>query len=392
MSKSIRRTKQKEVDIVSEEALTDEILLSITTSTLADNLVLSTSDTSQSEDVLHILTYASVKQISLEESCHQLEETPSHNTVRSRLNENILTEIETLEGNINSTLVSQLPKQMTKKSHKVAIDLVLIPYHGCPQDSQDEIRRGKAKHGTTHFHCYATAYLIKKNKRITLAMTYVRGSDTLVEILERLLNRLEKLRIGCRSLLLDKEFYTVAVIRYLKKKVSSFIIPVVHRGRSGGSRKLLVGKKSYKTTYTMTSKTEGEETFDVWVVVKYAKGKYGRHGREYFVYAVYNPQCRLHSIYEEYRLRFGIESTYRLMNRIRARTNSRRSEYRLLLVGIALILQNIWVMVKWTYVSIPRRGGRIVLSRSFPIFRFCLFLTSAVKEIYGVVKVILVPS
>ncbi len=192
--------------------------------------------------------------------------------------------------------------------------------------------------------------MIKRNKRITLAMTYVRGTDTLVEILERLLNRLGALKIRCRSLLLDKEFYTVAVIRYLKKKVSSFIIPVVHRGRSGGSRKLLVGNKSYKTTYTMTSQTEGEETFDVWVVVKYAKGKYGHGGREYFAYAVYQPKCELHFLYEEYRLRFGIESTYRLMNRIRARTNSRRPIYRLLLVGIAFVLQNIWVMVKWTYV------------------------------------------
>jgi len=233
--------------------------------------------------------------------------------------------------------------------------------------------------------------VIKRNKRITLAMTYVRGNDTLVEILERLLNRLGKLKIRLRSLLLDKEFYTVAVIRYLKKKVSSFIIPVVHRGRSGGSRKLLVGKSSYKTTYTMTSHKEGKEPFDVWVVVKYAKGKYGRQGIEYFAYAVYQPKCELHQIYEEYRLRFGIESTYRLMNRIRARTNSRRPIYRLLLVGIAFVLQNIWVMVKWTYLSFPRRGGRIVKNRDFPLYRFCLFLSEAVRDIYGVLKSIPIP-
>jgi len=117
---------------------------------------------------------------------------------------------------------------MTKKAHKVAMDLVLIPYHGLPEEEADEIRRGKAKRGTIHFHCYATAYVIKRNKRITLAITYVRGNDTLVEILDRLLNRLGKMKIQYRSLLLDKEFYTVAVIRYLKKNVSSFIIPVVH--------------------------------------------------------------------------------------------------------------------------------------------------------------------
>jgi len=186
MSQPIRRKKRKEVDIVSPEALTDELLLSITTSTLAEYLILTPDDTSQSEDVLNILTYASVKQISLEEACHQLEDAPSPNTVRNRLNESVLSEIETLEENINAALVSQWPKAMTKKAH----------------------------------------YVIKRNKRITLAMTYVRGSDSLVEILERLLTRLEESEIRCRSLLLDKEFYTVAVIRYLKRKVSSFIIPI----------------------------------------------------------------------------------------------------------------------------------------------------------------------
>jgi len=351
MSQPIKRRNQKDVDIVDTEVLTDEMLLSITTSTLAEYLTLTPEDATQSEDALHILTYASVEQISLEEACHQLEDVPSPNTVRSQLNESVLKEIETLEENINAAIVSQWPKRMTKKAHKVAIDLVLIPYHGLPEEEEDEIRRGKAKRGTTHFHCYAMAYVIKRNKRITLAMTYVRGNDTLVEILERLLSRLGALKIRSRSLLLDKEFYTVAVIRYLKTKVSSFIIPVVHRGRSGGSRKLLVGNKSYKTTYTMTSPTEGEETFDVWVVVKYTKGKYGRRGREYFAYAVYQPKCELHQVYEEYRLRFGIESTYRLMNRVRARTNSRRPIYRLLLVGIAFVLQNIWVMIKWTYTE-----------------------------------------
>lgn len=76
------------------------------------------------------------------------------------------------------------------------------------------------------------------------------------------------------------------------------------------------------------------------------------------------------------------------MNKIRARTNSRRPIYRLLLVAIAFVLQNIWVMIKWTYLSYPRCGGRLVLNRDFPLARFCLFLSEAVKDIYGVIKFI----
>jgi len=129
-----KRRKQKNVDIVDTEALTDEMLLSITTSTLAEYLTLQPGDTTQSEDVLHILTYASVERISLEEACHQLEDVPSPNTVRSQLNESVLKEIETLEENINEALLSQCPKRMIKKAHKVAMDLVLIPYHEMKSD------------------------------------------------------------------------------------------------------------------------------------------------------------------------------------------------------------------------------------------------------------------
>ncbi len=55
-----------------------------------------------------------------------------------------------------------------------------------------EIRRGRAKHGTTHFHCYATVYVIVKNKRYTLALIYVWGDERVVEVLKKLLARLKK--------------------------------------------------------------------------------------------------------------------------------------------------------------------------------------------------------
>ncbi|MDR1820672.1 MAG: hypothetical protein LBR15_10570 [Methanobrevibacter sp.] len=64
-------------------------------------------------------------------------------------------------------------------------------------------------------------------------------------------------------------------------------MPCVKRGSAGGIRKLFKGRRSYSTNYTMYSK-EKEVIFQVNVVVKYSKGKYGRNGVEYFAYAVYN--------------------------------------------------------------------------------------------------------
>ena len=48
------------------------------------------------------------------------------------------------------------------------------------------------------------------------------------------------------------------------------------------------------------------------------------------------------------------------MNRVRARTSSRSPGLRLLLVGIAMSLVNIWVYLKWAYLGLAqawRTGG-----------------------------------
>jgi hypothetical protein len=288
-----------------------------------------------------------------------------------------------------------LPPSIYGKRHKMAIDLTFIPYHGEAAQEANEIRRGQAKSGTTHFHCYATAYVIKKNKRVTLALSYVHADDTLVEVLERLLTRLDVLHVRVKRLYLDKQFYCVPVIHYFQTQHPSLevIIPVIIRGKHGGTRALLRGHKSYRTTYTMRSAKYGEAIFDVGVVRKYSKGRYGRKGVEWFAYLLLGPiHSPLHQIYQEYRLRFGIESTYRLMNKVRARTTSRSPGLRLLYVGIALSLINIWVYLKWAYLGRPRRGGRDVRAEFFPLTMFKQFLLEAIKDIYGTVRSVSLPT
>jgi hypothetical protein len=48
-------------------------------------------------------------------------------------------------------------------------------------------------------------------------------------------------------------------------------------------------------------------------------------------------------VFQIYRHRFGIETSYRQMHSVRARTSSRDPRLRLLLVGLALILVNLYV-------------------------------------------------
>lgn len=350
----------------------------------------------KTEDIWNVTVAASAQAQAIESAANQLEDAPAPSTVRFYIRNDLVNVVtlEALEDACNEALVDHLPPGICGGWHKVSIDLTLIPYHGEAANDPKEIRRGKAKSGTTHFHCYATAYVIKKNKRITLALTYVKSDDTLVQVLERLLARLRKLDVHLKRLYLDKEFYCVPVIRYFQTQYPNLraVIPAIIRGKQGGTRALLRGNKSYTTTYTMRSAKYGEATFRIGLVRKYSKGRYSRNGVEWFAYVLLgNIRAPLPHIYEEYRLRFGIESTYRLMNKVRIRTSSRSPGLRLLFVGIALTLVNIWVLLKWSYLGYPRRGGRDVRSEFFPLTMFKQFLLEAIKDIYGAVRSISLP-
>jgi putative transposase len=365
-------------------------VLDLTVETLQEHLSLSIEGYKcHTLDVLHLLVAAAAERSSIESACSETETSPSGNRVREQLEEELpptLEELRTLEAAFNEVLVDNLPPRILNREHQVAMDLVLIPYHGQPDQDEREIRRGKAKQGTTHFHCYATTYVILKNKRYTLALTYVWGDEKVIDVLKRLLARLKELGIGVKRLFLDRGFYNVQVIRYLKAQDIWFVMPVIIRGKKGGTRGLLrQQRKSGRTTYTMRSPKDGEVTFEVVFVQVYLKGKYDKHGRQWYAYAVYGVKAQPKQVYEMYRLRFGVETSYRMMNQVRARTTSRKPGLRLLLVGIAFTILNLWAYIRWSWLGRPRRGGRLVDGKLFHLKRMARMISRAVEAIYGCV-------
>ena len=142
------------------------------------------------------------------------------------------------------------------------------------------------------------------------------------------------------------------------------------------------GKKSMTTTYTMNSQKSGPVTFALWIACRYQKGKAKKHGVAYLFFAVLG-KCRspVLQVAEEYRHRFGIEASYRIMNAARAVTTSTNASLRLLLVAIAFILTNMWVWLKWNITLMSRRRG--TKTPTFTLNLFALFITEYIKRIYG---------
>jgi putative transposase len=346
------------------------------------------------ENIWDVVIAAAAERMTVEMACNLLEEAPSANTVRNALH-GLWADASGMaeaERRVNVMLVERLPKPLLKAKLPAAIDLTEIPYHGQHEEEDVWVRRGQAKHGTTHFHVYATLYVVKQNKRYTLALMLVRRTDKMVDVLKRLLTRGQALGLRLKRLYLDRGFDNNGVIAYLQQQPFPTILPLVHRGPSGGSRGLLVGRKSYRTTYTRSSVTYGERTFPVFVVCKYSQGRYRRHGLVRFAYVVIgNLDLAPHQVFEEYRQRFAIETSYRLMNTVRARTTSTSVTLRLLLVAVAFLLLNLWSYVKWTHLFVPKRGPRQTLHHLLTLARWRLWLWEMVKQRLGFSLSVIVP-
>ena len=184
-------------------------------------------------------------------------------------------------------------------------------------------------------------------------------------VVKRLLDQCKSIGVKCQLLLLDRGFYSVSVISYLKKAQVPFVMPVIARGKketknspAGGTRKYRYWKKSGFDCYEMKTKVKGKEMktwFYVCVCCKNQMGKRGKHGRKSFIFAYYNVEAgEAKWFFETYRKRFGIETSYRQSNECRIRTSTRKPELRFLYFALSMIMRNCWIWFERTYV---RNGG-----------------------------------
>lgn len=374
--------------------LTSEEVLDFTLDTLLKGVQLYINGRKcTAENVYEIILKASAGQTSVNDVCDDLAGAPNGNTVLGQLHQALpqeLSQLWRLEAQLNRVLLLNVPRRMLKVRCDMAIDLVLVPYHGEPAKDPEEVKRSAARDGTTHFHCYATAYMVYKDQRITLALTFVRKSDTMLKILRRLFKRLDVLGIQIKKVYLDKGFYSVAVIRFLKERDLPFIIPAITR-KHGGVSKLFTGHASYSTSYTLRNQKLGAETVDLAIARKYSKGRYRRKRSKWFAYVTYRVRTHPLQIFQFYRRRFGIESSYRQMNRVRARTSSTDPALRLLYVGVAFLILNPWVVLKRRMACDVHRQGKRHNHRGFTILRMCRFLIRAIERRLGTVDAIRKP-
>ena len=332
---------------------------------------------------LNVLMTAAVEKRSIEAVCADLVEVVDSNTLREALNRELtVDDLRQHEAEFNAALVECIPSQMPRAGLEMAIDFHDEPYYGKTEAVQAYTCRGEAAEGTTYFWRIATLYVIWRQVRLTLALTYVLPQDSTLSILERLLKRREGLGFGCKVLYLDKGFCSGDIIAYLQDANLPALIACPIRGKKGlgGTRALCTGRQAYRTLYTFTDGTSA----DLAVVPTLANNKKtGKRQRGWLVYVLIHLDWSAKKAHQRYHRRFGIESSYRQLGQVRAFTNSRNVALPFFYLALALLLLNIWTFLRCACSRVIATGPFRLHLTLFRLARFTAFLRRAAEQLYG---------
>jgi hypothetical protein len=311
----------------------------------------------------------------------------SHETARQALRAQLLPP-EQLTSRLVAALQADLPRRLRRRSWRLAIDLHRLPFYG--DRRTPGLLGGQAQRGTKYFWTYATAVLLHHGRRWTVGLIPVTRNDMLA-VLQALHGQLQQAQVRIRCLLLDRGFFAAPVISWLQQQAIPFVIPVVRKGRKAqggrpaGGTEALFGQPSGPGQYSWKPKKGAAVTVAVRVV-RPALGRRRPRRRKVLVFAYGGlTGWQAAGLAPLYRRRFGIESSYRQLRQCLGRTGSGDARLRLLLVGLALLVRNLWVWLHWEVLAQRRRGGRQVRLSLLTLQTVCLWIVLAVAQEYGLV-------
>jgi len=331
--------------------------------------------------VLNVMVKAAIEGQTIESVCDDAGLAMDSNAIREQLNRALdVSELRRQEVEVNTGLAACIPVEMPRTGLEMALDWHDEPFYGKTPELRLYACRGQAKEGTTYYYRLASLYIIWRQVRVTVALTYVLPEDSNLSIVQRLLERMQHIRFRPGVLYMDKEFCEGSVIRYLTAQNIPTILACPIRGERGGTRALCRGRQAYCTQYTFTDGT----VVRMALMPSRVPDASGRRRVKWLAFVVIHLDWPAKKIYQRYRRRFGIESTYRQFDLLRARTTSRNPALRFLFLGLALLLLNIWVMLRWLATRVIGRGPARWQADAFRLQRYIAFLRRAIEQLIGI--------
>jgi hypothetical protein len=237
----------------------------------------------------------------------------------------------------------------------IALDLYRDPFYG--DRSTPGVTGGQKKHGSKYAYTYATAVLVHHRHRFTVGLLELPGKFQPHEVVAALLAQVQARGLQVRGLVLDSGFDSGETLLLLQDRDLSYTVPLRRKGKGSNRRnaawKLPVGTVT-ELDWVTESTRRPVQTQAVVVQRPREKGRKVYAFRGWTVGAASSAVARARLAKRWYRKRFGIETSYRQMRECKAKTTGKDQSYRLLLVGLALLLRQVWV---WLTAQVARAWG-----------------------------------
>ena len=308
----------------------------------------------------------------------------SHETARQALKAN-LPGLPALTDGLVDALYCFGRRVLRRRHWVVALDTHLDPYYGDRHDPG--VIGGKKKQGTKYFHGYATASLVHHRHRYTVGLVPLRGGEKPHQIVEALLGQMSARGLKLRAVVLDAGFNAGDVLLLLQARGLSYTVPLQRCGKGTNRRNACWDLPSGSVTTVAWKTDQGGRPVQTEVVVRQRRGEkkkvyaFGGWGADAAAQAV----GRARRARRWYRKRFGIETGYRQMRQGKARTSAKDPAYRLLLIGLGLLVRQAWVVL--TEQIARDRGLRpTAWVGELPLRRAWDWLADLIKHKYEEVK------
>lgn len=195
-------------------------------------------------------------------------------------------------------------------------------------ENTDMVNGTKPKQGSSYAYEYMTASILVDGRRLTVSLIPIKSREHLLSYVEYALAQIRNMGIKVKYLLFDGGFSSVSLPIYLQKHGYRYILHFTPNRltkrmnlKDGESSMYPCGAELFKLVRADDPETN----------IKY-------------LFAT-NMNCKSKRLLKRYKLRWGVETSYRKHNEFLARTTSKNYVVRLLYYSVAVCIYNCWCIL-----------------------------------------------
>ncbi len=224
-----------------------------------------------------------------------------------------------------------------------SIDYTDTPYYG--KGSRRVCCRGREKRGTNWFFKTAALHLVVRDERYTVAWVKVLPLVRHETVVAQLLDAAERW-VHVRLVLMDREFYTDAILKALRERGIRALVAVPKHSREKRAVERCKGLKWHSEPWTKG----GYKDWTMIVVDNVWLREQLKDRRESKGHSLWMTDLPVHNdplpYVRTYNRRWSIENSFQEEDRFQARTKSPDAGLRFSLLLFSLVLRNLWVLLR----------------------------------------------